>query len=186
MRNYSSSGETRDPFRPGRRRGGLAAFRFRKAHRYVRNHLQAIKQYGQSSGSPIVIVAHGNQLDAFSRLNRAAYPDMHERLKALRDAGARSKSAATQHVQEATSPTSSTMCSPSSRLPSSRSPNGRTRVTAICTPIGSAPDARNHQPTPGAALGPKPSEDPGAVTAVVPRTVTSAALPRPRPICPLA
>lgn len=34
-----------------------------------------------------MIVAHGNELHAFSRLNRAAYPDMYEELKALKDAG---------------------------------------------------------------------------------------------------
>ena len=54
---------------------------------YVTNHLQAIKEYGQPAASHIVVVAHGNELHAFSRHNRAAYPDMYERLKALKDAG---------------------------------------------------------------------------------------------------
>jgi uncharacterized protein len=54
---------------------------------YVRNHLQAIKDFGQPATSHIVIVAHGNELHAFSRLNRAAYPDMYEELKALKEAG---------------------------------------------------------------------------------------------------
>ena len=54
---------------------------------YVKNHLQAIKEYGQPRASHVVIVAHGNELHAFSRLNRAAYPDMYEELKALKDAG---------------------------------------------------------------------------------------------------
>jgi intracellular sulfur oxidation DsrE/DsrF family protein len=54
---------------------------------YVKNHLQAIKQYGQPNGSHIVIVAHGNELHAFSRLNRAAYPGVYEELKALKEAG---------------------------------------------------------------------------------------------------
>jgi intracellular sulfur oxidation DsrE/DsrF family protein len=53
---------------------------------YVKNHLRAIKEYGDPK-SHIVIVAHGNELHAFSRLNRAAYPDMYEELKALSDAG---------------------------------------------------------------------------------------------------
>ncbi|MGX5649257.1 DsrE family protein [Hydrogenophaga borbori] len=53
---------------------------------YVKNHLRAIKEYGDPK-SHIVIVAHGNELHAFSRLNRAAYPDMYEELKALADAG---------------------------------------------------------------------------------------------------
>jgi intracellular sulfur oxidation DsrE/DsrF family protein len=54
---------------------------------YVKNHLRAIKEYGDPKQSHIVIVAHGNELHAFSRLNRAAYPDMYEELKALKDAG---------------------------------------------------------------------------------------------------
>jgi intracellular sulfur oxidation DsrE/DsrF family protein len=54
---------------------------------YIKNHLKAIKEYGQPTTSHIVIVAHGNELHAFSRLNRAAYPDMYEELKALKDAG---------------------------------------------------------------------------------------------------
>ena len=54
---------------------------------YVKNHLEAIRQYGQPATSKIVIVAHGNELHAFSRLNRAAYPKMYDELKALSDAG---------------------------------------------------------------------------------------------------
>jgi hypothetical protein len=54
---------------------------------YVRNHLQAIKQYGDPKNSHIVIVAHGNELHSFSRLNRAAFPEMYNELKALTDAG---------------------------------------------------------------------------------------------------
>lgn len=54
---------------------------------YVKNHLAAIKEYGDPANSHIVIVAHGNELHAFSRLNRAAYPGMYEQLKALKDAG---------------------------------------------------------------------------------------------------
>lgn len=54
---------------------------------YVRNHLQAIKEFGDPKNSHLVIVAHGNELHSFSRLNRAAYPGMYEELKALKDAG---------------------------------------------------------------------------------------------------
>jgi intracellular sulfur oxidation DsrE/DsrF family protein len=54
---------------------------------YVTNHLRAIKEYGEPKNSHIVIVAHGNELHAFSRLNRAAFPGMYEELKALKDAG---------------------------------------------------------------------------------------------------
>ncbi len=54
---------------------------------YVLNHLQAIKQYGDPANSRLVIVAHGNELHAMSRLNRAAFPDMYAQLKALKDAG---------------------------------------------------------------------------------------------------
>lgn len=58
---------------------------------YVKNHLQAIKEYGDPANSRIVIVAHGNELHAFSRLNRAAYPGMYEELKALKEAGVQIK-----------------------------------------------------------------------------------------------
>ena len=54
---------------------------------YVLNHLQAIKQYGDPAHSHLVIVAHGNELHALSRLNRAAFPEMYGQLKALKDAG---------------------------------------------------------------------------------------------------
>ncbi len=54
---------------------------------YVLNHLKAIQEFGDAKNSHLVIVAHGNELHALSRLNRAAYPDMYGRLKALKDAG---------------------------------------------------------------------------------------------------
>jgi intracellular sulfur oxidation DsrE/DsrF family protein len=57
------------------------------AFSYVKNHIQAMKQYGDFKNSHIVIVAHGNELHAFSRLNRAAYPDMYKHLKELKDLG---------------------------------------------------------------------------------------------------
>lgn len=58
-----------------------------QAFGYVKNHLEAIRQYGDSKASRIVIVAHGNELHAMSRRNRALYPHMYEELKALADAG---------------------------------------------------------------------------------------------------
>jgi intracellular sulfur oxidation DsrE/DsrF family protein len=54
---------------------------------YIKNHLKAIQEYGDAKSSHIVLVAHGNELHAFSRLNRAAYPGVYEELKALKDAG---------------------------------------------------------------------------------------------------
>lgn len=54
---------------------------------YVKNHLKAIEEFGDPKNSHLVIVAHGNELHSFSRLNRAAYPGMYEELKALKDAG---------------------------------------------------------------------------------------------------
>ena len=54
---------------------------------YVLNHLEAIERFGDAKNSHLVIVAHGNELHALSRLNRAAFPDMYGRLKALKDAG---------------------------------------------------------------------------------------------------
>lgn len=54
---------------------------------YVRNQLQGLKEFGDLARSHIVVVAHGNELHMFSRLNRAAYPDIYETLKALADQG---------------------------------------------------------------------------------------------------
>lgn len=57
------------------------------AFAYIRNHLKAIEEYGDPRNSHLVIVAHGNELHSFSRLNRAAFPDMYEALKELKDKG---------------------------------------------------------------------------------------------------
>lgn len=57
------------------------------AFNYVKNHIQALKQYGDFRNSRLVIVAHGNELHAFSRLNRALYPAMYDSLKELADLG---------------------------------------------------------------------------------------------------
>ncbi|WP_459948589.1 DsrE family protein [Denitratisoma sp. agr-D3] len=54
---------------------------------YINNHLQGLKDYGDLAHSHIVIVAHGNELHMLSRLNRAAYPDIYDRLKKLTDQG---------------------------------------------------------------------------------------------------
>ncbi len=78
------------PYKPQK---ALYDFNFAKptdakvAFGYIKNHLKAIKEYGDPQKSHLVLVAHGNELHAFSRLNRAAYPDMYEELKALKDAG---------------------------------------------------------------------------------------------------
>ncbi len=54
---------------------------------YVSNQLGSLKEFGDVKQSHIVVVAHGNELHMLSRLNRAAYPDIYERLKALADQG---------------------------------------------------------------------------------------------------
>lgn len=54
---------------------------------YLNNHLKALKDYGDVKHSHLVIVAYGNELHLLSRLNRAAYPDAYEKLKALTDQG---------------------------------------------------------------------------------------------------
>ena len=54
---------------------------------YMNNHLSGLKEFGDIKKSHIVVVAHGNELHMLSRLNRAAYPDIYERLKALADQG---------------------------------------------------------------------------------------------------
>ena len=53
----------------------------------VRNHLKAIREFGDPQGSRIVIVAHGNEIHALSRLNRAAFPEVYDTLKELAAAG---------------------------------------------------------------------------------------------------
>lgn len=54
---------------------------------YLNNHLNSLKEFGDVKKSHIVMVAHGNELHMLSRLNRAAYPDIYERLKTLTDQG---------------------------------------------------------------------------------------------------
>ena len=53
----------------------------------VRNHLKAIREFGDAQNSRIVIVAHGNEVHALSRLNRAAFPEVYDTLKELAGAG---------------------------------------------------------------------------------------------------
>jgi intracellular sulfur oxidation DsrE/DsrF family protein len=54
---------------------------------YVRNHLRALKEFGDPARSRIVIVAHGNEIHALSRRNRAAFPQMYDQLKTLAQSG---------------------------------------------------------------------------------------------------
>lgn len=54
---------------------------------YINNHLNGLKEFGDIKHSHIVVVAHGNELHMLSRLNRAAYPDIYDRLKVLTEQG---------------------------------------------------------------------------------------------------
>ena len=54
---------------------------------YLNNHLNGLKEFGDLKQSHIVAVFHGNELHMLSRLNRGAYPDIYDRLKALTDQG---------------------------------------------------------------------------------------------------
>lgn len=54
---------------------------------YLNNHTQGLKEFGTLAKSHIVVVAHGNELHMFSRLNKAAYPDFYDKLKAYADQG---------------------------------------------------------------------------------------------------
>lgn len=54
---------------------------------YLHNHLSGLKEFGDVKKSRLVLVAHGNELHMLSRLNRAAYPDVYDRLKELTDQG---------------------------------------------------------------------------------------------------
>ena len=54
---------------------------------FIRNHIKAAKEFGDFEGSKFVVVAHGNELHGFSRLNRAAFPDVYDAVKELADEG---------------------------------------------------------------------------------------------------
>ena len=54
---------------------------------YLNNHLSGLKEFGDLKKSHLVLVAHGNELHMLSRLNRAAYPDVYDRLKELTSQG---------------------------------------------------------------------------------------------------
>jgi uncharacterized protein len=54
---------------------------------FIRNHIKAMQEFGDLENSKFVVVAHGNDLHAMSRLNRAAFPEAYETLKALADQG---------------------------------------------------------------------------------------------------
>lgn len=54
---------------------------------FVKNHIKALKEFGDFEKSHIVIVAHGNELHAFSRKNKAAFPKAYEAFKELTDQG---------------------------------------------------------------------------------------------------
>lgn len=54
---------------------------------FIRNHIKAMQEFGDLEKSNFVVVAHGNDLHALSRLNRAAFPDAYEQLKELSDMG---------------------------------------------------------------------------------------------------
>lgn len=58
-----------------------------KALSFVKNHIRAMKEFGDFEKSRIVIVAHGNELHAFSRKNKAAFPDAYAAFKELTDQG---------------------------------------------------------------------------------------------------
>jgi len=68
-------------FNFGQPKDGLSALAF------VRNHIKALKEFGDFDGSSIVVVAHGNELHAFARKNRAAFPEAYEAFKELADQG---------------------------------------------------------------------------------------------------
>lgn len=59
----------------------------RAAFGTVRNHLKAIREFGDAQNSRIVIVAHGNEIHALSRLNRAAFPEVYDTLRELASSG---------------------------------------------------------------------------------------------------
>lgn len=80
---------------------GLAALGF------IRNHIEALKKHGDLAGSKFVIVAHGNELHAYSRKNRAAFPEAYKLLKDISDQASSFGSAATRPAPEVINRTNS-------------------------------------------------------------------------------
>lgn len=64
--------------RPADIRGGFGT---------IRNHLKAIREFGDPENSRIVVVAHGNDVHALARANRSAFTEVYETLKELAAAG---------------------------------------------------------------------------------------------------
>lgn len=52
----------------------------------VKAHIRTLKEYGDPKFN-IVMVAHGNEVHALSRLNRRVYPDVYAALKEVTDMG---------------------------------------------------------------------------------------------------
>ncbi len=60
---------------------GIAALGF------IRNHIAALKKHGDFKKSHFVMIAHGNELHAYSRKNRSAFPEAYKALKEITDEG---------------------------------------------------------------------------------------------------
>lgn len=58
-----------------------------RALNFIRNHIAAAKEFGDFKNSKFVVISHGNELHAFSRLNRAIYPEVYEAVQELTDQG---------------------------------------------------------------------------------------------------
>ncbi|MFC3615010.1 DsrE family protein [Lutimaribacter marinistellae] len=54
---------------------------------YIRNRIKAMEESGDVEHSNILVVAHGNDLLAFSRLDSEAFSDAYEKLRELADMG---------------------------------------------------------------------------------------------------
>ncbi|MBF0188310.1 MAG: DsrE family protein [Magnetococcales bacterium] len=58
-----------------------------KGLKRVKNHLKALKAFGDPKNSHIVVVLNGNELHAFSRLNQEVFSEIYPQLKSLSEQG---------------------------------------------------------------------------------------------------
>lgn len=57
------------------------------ALKFVRNHIKALKEFGEPGASSIYVVAHGDELHALARANQVVFPETYRELKELADLG---------------------------------------------------------------------------------------------------
>ncbi|MBF0180020.1 MAG: DsrE family protein [Magnetococcales bacterium] len=57
------------------------------ALKYLRNHVKVLSEFGDGKPQHIAVVTQGNELHAFARENAAAFPEVYNELKELKEQG---------------------------------------------------------------------------------------------------